>query len=262
MNFDQVDKLDFVPEDALTEAPNSLSENLTGAFDAMKYTGGTGSNSKNFTLLYVWSPIIEELNSTGGEFENPAIWLFENSPTRYQARTEEIYSYIEQNKDVLPLELGKVNPQFLDETMKSFVKNKEAEIANLARNNPGFLPATARFMGGMSAALGDPVTLYTMPFGGWSKTLWKNIAQSAAVNAGAGAITELDVKAWYDELGMEYSYEDFLRNVGMQAAFGAALPATGAAIRMTADQGRKGWNVLKGKMQKPQRAEDQALADA
>lgn len=262
MNFDQVDRLDFLPEDALTEAPNSLSENLTSAFDAMKYTGGTGSNSKNFTLLDVWSPIVEELNSTGGEFENPAIWLFENSPTRYEAKVEEIYSYIEQNKDVLPLELGKVNPQFLDETMKSFVENKEAEIAELARNNPGFLPASARFIGGMGAALGDPVTLYTMPFGGWSKTLWKNIAQSAAVNAGAGAITELDVKAWYDELGMEYSYEDFLRNVGMQAAFGAALPAAGAAIRMTADQGRKGWDVLKGKMQKPLNVEDQALVDA
>jgi hypothetical protein len=262
MNFDQPDTLDFLPQNGISKAPNSLVENLTGAFDAMTYTGGTGSNSKNFTLLDVWSPIVEELNSTGGEFENPAVWLFENSPTRYRAKTEEIYSYIEQNRDWLPVELGQVNSQFLDDTMKSFVENKEAEMAELVTNNPGFLRGAARFVGGMGTAFGDPVTLYTMPFGGWSKTLWKNIAQSAAINAGAGAITELDVKAWYDELGLEYSYEDFIKNVGMQAAFGAALPAAGATIRMTAEQGRKGWNVLKNKLKKPLDIEDQAVVDA
>ena len=262
MNFDKPDSLDFLPQNGISQAPNSITENLTGAFDATKYTGGTGSNSKNFTLLDVWSPIVEELNSTGGEFENPAIWLFENSPTRYRAKTEEIYSYIEQNSDWLPVELGKVNPQFLDDTMKSFVENKEAEMAELVRNNPGFIRGAARFVGGMGTGFGDPVTLYTMPFGGWSKTLWKNIAQSAAVNAGAGAITELDVKEWYDELGLEYSYEDFIKNVGMQAAFGAAMPAAGAAIRMTGEQGLKGWNVLKNKLQKPLDIEDQAIVDA
>jgi len=262
MNFDKPDSLDFLPQNGISQAPNSITENLTGAFDATKYTGGTGSNSKNFTLLDVWSPIVEELNSTGGEFENPAIWLFENSPTRYRAKTEEIYSYIEQNSDWLPVELKKVNPQFLDDTMKSFVENKEAEMAELVRNNPGFIRGAARFVGGMGTGFGDPVTLYTMPFGGWSKTLWKNIAQSAAVNAGAGAITELDVKEWYDELGLEYSYEDFIKNVGMQAAFGAAMPAAGAAIRMTGEQGLKGWNVLKNKLQKPLDIEDQAIVDA
>jgi predicted kinase len=262
MNFDKPDSLDFLPQNGISQAPNSITENLTGAFDATKYTGGTGSNSKNFTLLDVWSPIVEELNSTGNEFENPAIWLFENSPTRYRAKTEEIYSYIEQNSDWLPVELGKVNPQFLDDTMKSFVENKEAEMAELVRNNPGFIRGAARFVGGMGTAFGDPVTLYTMPFGGWSKTLWKNIAQSAAINAGAGAITELDVKEWYDELGLEYSYEDFIKNVGMQAAFGAAMPAAGAAIRMTGEQGLKGWNVLKNKLQKPLDIEDQAIVDA
>ena len=262
MNFDKPDTLDFLPQNGISQAPNSVAENLTKAFDAIKYTGGTGSNSKNFTLLDVWSPIVEELNSAGNQFENPAIWLFENSPTRYRARTEEIYSYIEQNSDWLPPELGKINPQFLDETMKSFVESKESEMAELVNNNPGFIRGAARFVGGMGTAFGDPVTLYTMPFGGWSKTLWKNIAQSAAVNAGAGAITELDVKEWYDELGLDYTYEDFIKNVGMQAAFGAAMPAAGAVVRMTADQGLKGWNVLKGKMKKPLSIEDQAVVDA
>jgi len=68
MNFDKPDSLDFLPQNGISQAPNSITENLTGAFDATKYTGGTGSNSKNFTLLDVWSPIVEELNSTGGEF--------------------------------------------------------------------------------------------------------------------------------------------------------------------------------------------------
>ena len=261
MNFDKPEMLDFLPQNGISEAPGSLMENLTGAFDAMKYTGGAGANSRGYTLLDVWTPIIDELNETGADFENPAIWLFDSMSSRYDGKADEIYSYIQNNKESLPESLSEINPASVDEMMKSFVQQKESEFAELSRSNPGFFPAAARFVGGMGAGGGDPVTAATMPFGGWSKTLWKNIAQSAAVNAGAGAISELDVKDWYDELGLEYGYEEFLQNVAMQAAFGAAIPAAGAGIRMTADQALKGWDVLKGKMKKPLSAEDQALVD-
>lgn len=262
MNFDKPDRLDVLPQQGLSAPPSTFTENLTGAFDAMKYTGGTGGNSKGFTLLDVWSPIIEELNETGADFENPAVWLFDAMSSRYTGKADEIYSYIQDNKDDLPENLAGINAAAIDDLMKSFVNQKEADIARLSRNNPGFVKGSARFVGGMGTGFGDPVTAATMPFGGWSKTLWKNIAQSAAVNAGAGAATELDVKKWYDELGLDYTYEDFLMNVGMQAAFGAAMPAAGAGIRMTAAQGRKGWDVLKGKMKKPLDPEDQAVIDA
>ena len=261
MNFDKPEMLDFLPQNGISEAPGSLMENLTGAFDAMKYTGGAGANSRGYTLLDVWTPIIEELNETGADFENPAIWLFDSMSSRYDGKADEIYSYIQNNKESLPESLSEINPASVDEMMRSFVQQKESEFAELSRSNPGFFPAAARFVGGMGAGGGDPVTAATMPFGGWSKTLWKNIAQSAAVNAGAGAISELDVKDWYDELGLEYGYEEFLQNVAMQAAFGAAMPAAGAGIRMTANQALKGWDVLKGKMKKPLSAEDQALVD-
>ena len=261
MNFDKLEMLDFLPQNGISEAPGSLMENLTGAFDAMKYTGGAGANSRGYTLLDVWTPIIDELNETGADFENPAIWLFDSMSSRYDGKADEIYSYIQNNKESLPESLSEINPASVDEMMKSFVQQKESEFAELSRSNPGFFPAAARFVGGMGAGGGDPVTTATMPFGGWSKTLWKNIAQSAAVNAGAGAISELDVKDWYDELGLEYGYEEFIQNVAMQAAFGAAMPAAGAGIRMTADQALKGWDVLKGKMKKPLSAEDQALVD-
>ncbi len=261
MNFDKPEMLDFLPQNGVSEAPGSLMENLTGAFDAMKYTGGAGANSRGYTLLDVWTPIIDELNETGADFENPAIWLFDSMSSRYDGKADEIYSYIQNNKESLPESLSEINPASVDEMMRSFVQQKESEFAELSRSNPGFFPAAARFVGGMGAGGGDPVTAATMPFGGWSKTLWKNIAQSAAVNAGAGAISELDVKDWYDELGLEYGYEEFLQNVAMQAAFGAAMPAAGAGIRMTANQALKGWDVLKGKMKKPLSAEDQALVD-
>jgi len=261
MNFDKPEMLDFLPENGRSEAPGPLMENVTGAFDAMKYTGGAGANSRGFTLLDVWTPIIDELNETGADFENPAIWLFDSMSSRYDGKADEIYSYIQNNKESLPESLSEINSASVDEMMKSFVQQKETELSELARNNPGFFPAAARFVGGMGAGGGDIVTQLTMPFGGWSKTLWKNIAQSAAVNAGSGAISELDVKDWYDELGLEYSYEDFINNVAMQAAFGAAMPAAGAGIRMTADQALKGWDVLKGKMKKPLSAEDEALVN-
>tara|TARA_R110001632_G_scaffold118447_1_gene230880 strand:- start:3760 stop:7221 length:3462 start_codon:yes stop_codon:yes gene_type:complete len=267
MNFDKPDRLDILPQSGLSVPPNTLTENLTTAFDVSKFNGGSGSNSKAFTMLEVWGPIIDLANENGGDFENPGVYLTGNltrssSPRLYEKVSQDIYSWMSQNKNTLPPPLQDITPVEIDRRTKAFVKSKENELAELTRINPGVAPAAARFIGSMGSAFGDPVTQATMPFGGWSKSFWKNLMQSAAVNAGSGAISELDVKDWYDELGLDYGYDDFLKNVAMQTAFGAALPVGVAGIKLTAAQAKKGWDVLSDKGRKPISPEDQALADA
>jgi predicted kinase len=266
MNFDKPDRLDILPQQGLTAPPGTLAENLTTAFDVARFNGGSGSNSKAFTMLEIWGPIVDLANENGGDFENPGMYLagslFDaSSPRLYEKVSQDIYSWMAQNKDTLPPELQDITPDVINQRTKDFVQSKENELAELARTNPDLASAAARFIGSMGTAFGDPVTQATMPFGGWSKSLWKNVMQNAAINAGAGAITEVDVKKWYDELGLEYGYDDFLKNVAIQGAFGAALPVAGRGIQMTAAQAKKGWEVLSGKGRKPISPEDQALVD-
>ena len=266
MYFDQPDPLDILPQQGLQAPPGTLTENLTTAFDVARFNGGSGANSKAFTMLEVWGPIVDLANQNGGDFENPGIYLssslFDTSAPRvYEKQTQELYSWMAQNKDSLPPELQDITPDVIDQRTKDFVQSKQNELAELARTNPDLASASARFIGSMGSAFGDPVTQATMPFGGWSKSFWKNVMQSAAINAGVGAITEVDVAKWYNELDLEYSYQDFLANVAIQGAFGAALPVAGRGIRMTAEQAKKGWEVLSGKGRKPISPEDQALVD-
>ncbi len=266
MNFDQPDRLDVLPQQGLTAPPGTLAENLTTAFDVARFNGGSGSNSKAFTMLEIWGPIVDLANENGGDFENPGMYLagslFDaSSPRLYEKVSQDIYSWMAQNKDTLPPELQDITPDVINQRTKDFVQSKENELAELARTNPDLASAAARFIGSMGTAFGDPVTQVTMAFGGWSKSFWKNVMQNAAINAGAGAITEIEVKEWYDELGFEYGYDDFLKNVAIQGAFGAALPVAGRGIQMTAAQAKKGWEVLSGKGRKPISPEDQALVD-
>lgn len=65
----------FYPDQTVSKPTNTLLENLTTAFDVSKYNGGSGSNSKAFTMLDVWGPIVDELNESGANFENPAVFL-------------------------------------------------------------------------------------------------------------------------------------------------------------------------------------------
>lgn len=266
MNFDKPDRLDILPQNGLSVPPNTLTENLTTAFVVSKFNGGSGSNSKAFTMLEVWGPIIDLANENGGDFENPGVYLTGNfgrfsSPRLYKKVSQDIYSWMSQNKNTLPPPLQDITPVEIDRRTKAFVKSKQNELAELTRINPGVAPAAARFIGSMGSAFGDPVVQATIRVGGLSKSFWKNLMQNAAINAGSGAITELDVKDWYDELGLDYGYDDFLKNVAMQTAFGAALPVGVAGIQLTAAQARKGWNVLSDKGRKPISPEDQALAD-
>ncbi len=201
MNFDQPDPLDILPQQGLQAPPGTLVENLTTAFDVARFNGGSGANSKAFTMLEVWGPIVDLANQNGGDFENPGIYLssslFDTSAPRvYERQTQELYSWMAQNSESLPPELQDITPDVIDQRTKDFVQSKQNELAELARTNPDLASASARFIGSMGSAFGDPVTQATMPFGGWSKSFWKNVMQSAAINAGVGAITEVDVAKW------------------------------------------------------------------
>jgi len=259
MNFDKPDRLDFLPQNGISEAPGTLTENLTTAFDTFVFKEGAGSASQVFTMVEVWNPIIDALKENGADFVNPGFYKDSYEGIAYDQKTQDIYSYIEENRENLPEDLTSINPEMINELAKTFIAAKDADLAEMTRRSPGVGPAIARFAGGMASGVLDPVSVLSGPFGGFSKSLWKNVAQNTIINAGAGAVTEVAVKDWYEELGLDYTYQDFVRNVSMNAAFGGALPLGVAGIKMTWQQARKGVNALRGKSNLS--AEDQALLD-
>tara|TARA_R110000824_G_scaffold19432_1_gene75234 strand:+ start:2505 stop:5624 length:3120 start_codon:yes stop_codon:yes gene_type:complete len=261
MNFDKVDRLDFLPENGISEAPGTLTENLTTAFNTFLFKEGAGSASQVFTMVEVWRPIVDALKENGANFANPGFYKDSYEGIMYDQKTQDIYSYIEQNKDNLPADLTSLNPESINQLARTFIADKDAQLAEVTRTSPGTGPAIARFAGGMASGVLDPVSVLSGPFGGFSKSLWKNVAQNTIINAGAGAVTEVAVKEWYEELGLDYTYADFVRNVSMNAAFGAAIPLGAAGVKITAQQAKKGFDVLKNKMQTPLSTENQALVD-
>ena len=251
MNFDKPDRLNFLPQNGLSKAPGTLTENLTTAFDSLLFDSSAGSMSKAFTMLEIWEPIVNELKENGAEFMNPGVWLSDwMLPTSvYDGRIDDIYSYIQENQDSLPQNLKEINAEKIQELTDAFLADKEFQLAEMSRTSPGIGPAIARFAGGMGGTFADPVTTATAPFAlvGAGLTLTKNVLLNAAINTVAGAASEMSVEQWYRERGKQYTAGDFATNVSMGAAFGAALPLGGAAIVGTIRQARRGINFLKSR---------------
>jgi hypothetical protein len=269
ITFDQTDKLDVLPDQLNNRPSGSILENLTAAYDSGKYSGGAGANSDFMTAQEIWGPILDELKTNGLDVEDPTMFLYTSflsgdfaNHSAYRKTATDIFAKIQENKDTLPSELQNLTLDTINERMKAFAINKQQELQDLADVSPGFDKTVARFFGSIGVGAFDPMTAVTAPFGGWSKTLWKNLLQNAAVNAGAGAISEVAVAEWYKEIGLEYTYEDFLTNVAMQGAFGAALPVAGRGVKITYAQMKKGWKVLSESGGNKPPAMEQALADA
>lgn len=257
-------------------------DSLKAGFNAALYGGGSGSNSYWFNRQEVWGPIIDEIESEYGEtFENPSTFGagmmltgFGGDPLLAKRAEQKIYDWAEQNKDNISAELyDAIKPEAINQRSLEIKQSYERDLAELAEVDPGLGMGVLRFTGQVASGFGDPSTAITMPFGGWSKSLWKQMFQNAAINAGVGAFSEVDVARWYDELGLEYTAEQFAVNIGLNAAFGAALPVAGRGIatgvgltaeagRLTVAQAKKGWEAIAKTRPDAIPAEDRALATA
>tara|TARA_R110002124_G_scaffold182326_1_gene349741 strand:+ start:2569 stop:5712 length:3144 start_codon:yes stop_codon:yes gene_type:complete len=232
------------------------AENITIARDVGFMNGDSGSNSPGFAKAEVWEPIIESLNKSGfldngEEWTNPASYLI-SAPTTgeykservYNNKVQKIFSTIRQNQALLSPDLNQVNEEFIQNQTVDLVTRSRAELQKLSDENPGFLYGSARFIGAMNAAISDPVVQETLPLGGWAKAFWPRLFQTALINAGAGAASEVGVAKWYDELGLDYTLSDFVANVAVNAALGAAIPLAGSGIKLTANQAKNGYLAL------------------
>jgi hypothetical protein len=72
--------------------------------------------------------------------------------------------------------------------------------------------------------------------------LWQLAFYEAMIGAGLGAVQQTSVSQWYKDLGYDYTYKDFVKNVAFDAGAGAVF---GVGIKLTADGARAGYRAFK-----------------
>lgn len=190
-----------------------------------------------------------------GKFRNPGtyftIGIFDNEGQKinYDREANQIINTIKQNPEIFP-ELQNVNLETIYENAKQTAINKRQIYNESVEKTPGASGAIARFTGEMGAAGTDPVNLGSMLIGGAGKNLFGLILNNALVGAASEALIQTKVKDWYETLGLDYTSEQFWKQVALGGVLGGAMPVAfrlgGKTITLTSDQVKKGVQAFKG----------------
>lgn len=139
----------------------------------------------------------------------------------------EIENYVKENEDVKSV-IGEFNRQRIKDDAIKLTHQAMQEQADVYRKATG-TGVVGSFVGTMGAVLTDPVNVAAIiatrkPAVGWFKNALREGVASAAAE---GVIQKTTVEDWYKELGLDYTYKDFMARVGV--AGGAGLVFGGGA---------------------------------
>jgi hypothetical protein len=209
-------------------------------------------------MMDAWGPIVEEINSKSGQnFSNPGVVA--NSDRNYQKRRSLIVDYVTKNPDMFP-DLQDVGERDFRAMGQQIAKDARQEYQDImGRSTDSWLDnLVPEIHGGFASFFHDPVMYLTLPAGiatSGAKTILGLGLREFVVGAGTEAAIQPAVAAWYEELGYDYGYKDFLQRVALGGAFGfgfgVAVPGAAIGIRMTADQMQKGIQAFKKSGYKP-----------
>jgi len=262
----EVNKLAFASAPRASKPLGGFLENLSQAFDAGLMQSGS---SEERYIKDAWEPIVEEIQDvTGMSFKNPGNYIRPNvfeivsgeaaryyGPQRYDFEIKQIEKYVKQNQDVLPENIvNTVLDTGRDDIWRQEARNKyfseQGELAELTERSPGIGAASGRLLGFLGSGAEDPInqSFMAIPAARLGKGFLGIVFGEAITNASVEAIQQPGVKDWYESLGLEYTWEDFVTNVGGAAVIGGAFPIGlkigGKTIGLTVEQAKKGAQVL------------------
>ena len=270
IQFDRSDVYDFPGMVGISEPVSGFAENFFAARDNMRLNDQ--SQSKELILKDLWTPIVEEMREAfpnqgflGRDFENPAdflgiglgVYSTAGGPQdRYNFAVNNLLTFMDENQESLPDHLKGITLERLEQNAKETAQAARKDAEEIGARNLTFKGTVGQFTGGVSGLVDDPINAIGL-MGASAKNLWRLAFTEAAIGAGTGAVAEAGVAKWYDELGYDYTYQDFLRNVAYNAVGSAAF---GVGIRVSADAAKSGWSAISKSGQANKNS--QALADA
>lgn len=245
MILDRYDPIGARMYDGISKARPDWYQNFEAAQQSFMRVDST--MSRRFGLEGVWSDITSRLNEelgdrymrlgsdVGGQFPDPTKYFgtsdsLGNGDDRYTYEATRIIDQVLQleldNPGTVPEDIiSLMNMQAIeDRTREEAMASREnlMQITEQSRGTGGF----ARFMGSLSGGMyefsQDPLQTVTMFYGN-SRQLWRFAAQQAALNASIEVMRQPQVAQWYGELGLEYTAEQFYRNVSIAGVAGAGF---------------------------------------
>ena len=270
IEFDREDAYDLGTTPGISKPLTGFAENFFATRENLRLNDQ--SQSKDKILKDLWGPIVEDLNEAfpnqgflGRDFEDPGDFLniglgvynSGNGPMdRYNFAAKNILDFMEKNQESLPENLRGITLDSLEQTALDRAKAAREFAQEIGSRSQGFSGTAGSFLGGVAGVAEDPVNAFGI-MGMTSKTLWRLAMTEAVIGAGTGAMAEAGVSKWYKEQGLDYGYQDFLKNVGINAVASAGF---GVGLKVSLDAAKGGYNAVfkSGKANK----DSQALADA
>jgi predicted ABC-type ATPase len=266
MIFDQFDPTS-VPTTSVRSAPvGTASENFFAAMKRYDYVDS--SIASRLVLRDIWDPIVAEVNeATGSNFVSPlyAGEEFSGLSGDYQGQALSFFDFVKKAESEKP---GSISPKIMelmsleamDAAVISEAQRAVSEYDAVSINSEGFINGAASFLGSLAAGSKDPfnvaLMLGTMGVGtgiNGAKTLAGIALREALINGGGEALKQPLVASWYKEIGLNYTADNFISNVGGAAVIGGALPIAGAAVKAGAGAVSRGIDIQSG-VTRPTRA--------
>ena len=212
-------------------------------------------DSKVLLLNKQIDPIIAAIEEREGKiFRSPAYIPGTGAPVHYT--DEEMYAnvgklaeYVSERPDIYP-EYADLSGQKIYELAYDDARESMTRSADAAERQT-WMGVLGSFLGQTAGAITDDVFIEQMLFfrgKGAKGGIAARMLKEGLLGAGTEAYLQIGIADWYDELGMDYTYGDFLTAVGAGFTFGAAVPPvlTGGskALHFTNAQVTKGLDVL------------------
>ena len=251
IQFDKPKKLTLRDLQGLSKPVTRFEENYSAARKKSQYLDQ--SQSRDRILQDLWDPIVEEVselfpNETfvdPGSYINRGFFSTTATPGKaradYEWRASQIIGFLNENQEVIPDHLKGITIESLEDLASERAKAAKEYNDEISSRAVGVSGQVGQFLGQVVGVVEDPTIVGTLPIGLTSKSLMKLAFFEASLGAGVTAMSEASVKEWYQKQGYDYTWNDFIRNVGFAAAGSAALPV---GFRVTVDTARGGFNVL------------------
>jgi len=266
--FGKEQRSDFLPQQAQSQHTPSFLEEVSAAYRS--FSALNLSFSEESLVYDQWSPIVDVINErmpSETPLKNPVIAnQFSsyvgrqlagrggddfNESTLYYMNVQNVLNKIFENPDVFPEYQDLTHEQILEQAKKEAL-DAQAEYQEIQSRTSGTQSFFAGLIGGGGAVVKDPVVvLPALVTGAYSggKSLWHLAFREASVSAGSEILVQKEVSEWYDSLGLEYTPEQFWTAVSTAGIAGGALPPAivigGKTIRLTAEQAKQGYEVIK-----------------
>ncbi len=262
IDFGRSKAYDFTGVEFLSKPITGFLENYHAA--ARDVVANDITMQRENHLKQIWGPITEELKDLGIQgVRDPSdqfkIFSSEMNEPKYKSEANYVLNIMRENESILPDHLKGFTFEGIEEMARErgkAARKYAQEIQSSAQTKGG---TAGIILGGLAGHIVDP----TMWVGGIvaapkkAYSLWQLAFYEAMIGAGLGAVQQTSVSQWYKDLGYDYTYKDFVRNVTFDAGAGAVF---GVGIKLTADGARAGYRAFK--KDGSANAESSAIAEA